>query len=87
MKIQVKKGIKVQPLSKYATDKERSEYNAKLRNLGRKKANRKKLIAFFNGTLMGDGCSKYAKMIIRDRKWLDSINEAINNLSNNKKGE
>jgi len=65
MKIQVGKGIKVQPLSKYATDEERSEYNAKLRNLGRKKANRKKLIASFNGTLMGDGCSKYNKMMKR----------------------
>ena len=65
MGIQVRKGIKVQPLSKYATDKERSEYNAKLRNLGRKKANRKKLIAFFNGTLTGDGCSKYNKMVKR----------------------
>jgi len=65
MKIQVGKGIKVQPLSKYATDEERSEYNAKLRNLGRKKANRKKLIAFFNGALMGDGCSKYNKMMKR----------------------
>ena len=64
-KIKVKKGIKIQPLSKYATDEERSEYNAKLRNLGRKKANRKKLIAFFNGTLMGDGCSKYYKMAKR----------------------
>jgi len=62
MKIQARKGIKVQPLSKYATDEERSEYNAKLRNLGRKKANRKKLIAFFNGTLKGDGCSKYYKI-------------------------
>ena len=62
MKIQVGKGIKIQPLSKYATDEERSEYNAKLRNLGRKKANRKKLIAFFNGTLKGDGCSKYYKI-------------------------
>ena len=50
MKIQVRKGIKVQPLSKYATDEERSEYNAKLRNITRKKANRNKLIAFFNGT-------------------------------------
>ena len=65
MKNQVRKGIKVQPLSKYATDEERSEYNAKLRNLGRKKANRKKLIAFFNGTLTSDGCSKYYKMAKR----------------------
>lgn len=65
MKNQVRKGIKVQPLSKYATDEERSEYNAKLRNLGRKKANRKKLIAFFNGTLTCDGCSKYYKMVKR----------------------
>jgi len=65
MKIQVGKGIKVQPLSKYATDEERSEYNAKLRNIGRKKANRKKLIAFFNGTLTSDGCSKYYKMAKR----------------------
>lgn len=64
-KIQVRKGIKIQPLSKYTTDEERSEYNAKLRNLGRKKANRKKLIAFFNGTLIGDGCSKYYKMAKR----------------------
>lgn len=48
-KIKVKKGIKIQPLSKYATDEERSEYNAKLRNLGRKKANNRKLIVWLSG--------------------------------------
>lgn len=86
MKIQVRKGIKVQPLSIDATDEERSEYNAKLRNLGRKKANRKKLIAFFNGTLMGDGSSKYHKMAVRpkyqkvcDRAFFGILGEEVKN--------
>lgn len=50
-KNKVKKGIKIQPLSKYATNEERSEYNAKLRNLGRKKSNNKKLIAYLSGKI------------------------------------
>ena len=86
MKIQVRKGIKIQPLSKYVTDEERSEYNAKLRNLGRKKVNRKKLIAFFNGTLMGDGSSKFYKMMKRpkyqkvcDRAFFGILGEEVKN--------
>ena len=58
MKIQVRKGIKIRPLSKYADDRERSEYKAKLRNIGNRKANKKALISQFNCTNKGNGLSK-----------------------------
>lgn len=38
-KKQIRKGVKVQPLSKYATNEERHDYNARLHNLGRKRVN------------------------------------------------
>ena len=48
-KIQLKKGVKVMPLSKYATNEERHIYNCRLRNIGRHRCNTKRLLSILGG--------------------------------------
>ena len=48
-KKQLRKGVKIQQLSMYATDEERHDYNARVRNIGRRKANTKRLLSILGG--------------------------------------
>lgn len=48
-KKQLRKGVKIQLLSKYATNEERHDYNARVRNIGRRKANTKRLLSILVG--------------------------------------
>ena len=48
-KICLRKGYKILPLSKYAINEERRDYNARVRNIGRRKANTKRLLSILGG--------------------------------------